>query len=154
MNIDLTARTNVREYNGKKYPSVSTFMAINTFERGEGGSNRTTIMLTPDDWYRWMATIAEILHNVKTIYVDNRISEDVKEDDYKIVNYKGEVLQMVPLMAKKDDMYIPAVRIIFNDESRFVDFPLIDIRGMYNICNKIDVFSAGLMAGTLGELQR
>lgn len=150
-NIDLTSKVEVRDFNGKKYPQVNSYMYLSINTRADGGS-RTSIVLSPEDWYRWTATVGELLHKVKTIYVDNAIADGVTDEDFKIVNFKGEVIQMVPLMAKKDSEYIPAVRIILNDPARFVDFPLIDIKNMYNIVNKIDVFAAGLVGGILGEI--
>lgn len=138
--------------NGRKYPRVSTFVSVTFMERdGSGTFKRNGISLTPEDWYRWMITISELLSKVKTIYVDNRISDSVTENDFKIVNFKGEVLQMVPIMAKLENDYIPAVRIILNEPSIFADFPLIDIKSMHNVLNKIDILTISMCACMLGD---
>ena len=137
--------------NGKKFPQLSTLVGVGLVDRSSGSFQRTQITLSPDDWYRWMITVGELLSKVKSIYVDGHIADNVTEDDFKIVSFKGEVLQMVPLMAKIDDNLVPAVRVIVNEPSRFADFPLIDIKSMYNIMNRVEVMSASMLGAILGD---
>lgn len=136
---------------GRKYPKLLTYVEVSLVERGEAQTNRYGVSLSPDDWYRWMAVIAEMLAKTRTIYVDGHVSDDVTDQDFKITNFKGEVIQMVPLMAKVEDEMVPAVRIIVNDPSRFADFPLIDIKSMHSVLNKVDLFTASLCGAVLGE---
>lgn len=139
--------------NGKKFPRVATFMSVGFGNRDSAGNfKRTSISLPPDDWYRWMIVVGELLAKSPKIYLDNHIADDVTDDDFKIVNFKGEVLQMVPLMSHSGNDYVAAVRIIINDPANFNDFPLIDIKTMYNVLNKIDVLSMGMMGAMMGEL--
>lgn len=151
LDIVLSTRATAQEINGRKYPVVSTTIIINIVDRSDGKTVRRGVMLSSEDWYRWMITIGELLSKVKSIYVDNRIADMVTEDDFKIVTFRGEVLQMVPLMAKKGDDLIPAVRIIVNDAGNFADFPVIDIKSMYNVLNKIDILTMSMVGSLLGE---
>lgn len=152
--LDITVSTKATPgvFNGKKYPRVSTFVYVGLVDKSNGSTKRNNIVLGVDDWYRWVITVGELLARVKSIYVDNMISPDVTDDDFKVVNFKGEVLQLVPLMVKMEDNLVPAVRVIVNDPSVYADFPLIDIKSMYNVINRIDVVTFGMCANILGDM--
>lgn len=119
---------------------------------GNSNGRGTSLTLSVEDWYRWILVVGEILARVKSIYVDNHISEEIKDDEFKITNFKGEVLNMVPIMARTEDGgYAPAVRIILNDPGRFTDMALIDIKSMHNVLSKIDVMTLGSLFAMMGD---
>lgn len=149
LNIDLSTRAISREINGKKYPSVTTNLSISILDSDR--RRKASVLLSVEDWYRWVLTVGELLARVKEIYVDNRISENINEDDFKIVSYRGEVLQMIPVVARIENESVPAVRIVFNDPAMFVDFPLVDIKSMHNVVSRIDVVTMSICANLLGD---
>lgn len=149
MSVDLSTRATVKEFNGKKYPMVTTTMIVGILD-GEK-KRKASILLSVEDWYRWILTVGELLARVKEIYVDNRISEGISEDDFKIVSYRGEVLQMIPVVARIENDMVPAVRIIFNDPAVFVDFPLVDIKSMHNVVSRVDVLTMSMCGNILAD---
>lgn len=152
LEISVSTRTTPGLFNGKKYPRISSTVYVGLVDKSNGSSKRNSVVLGLEDWYRWVITVGELLARVKSIYVDNIISPDVTEDDFKVVNYKGEVLQMIPLMVKMEENLVPAVRIIINDPSVYADFPLIDIKSMYNVINRIDILTFSMCANIMGDM--
>lgn len=139
-------------YTGRRFPTLSVFGSVGIVgTQSNGVRGNTSVMLSVEDWYRWLIVVGEILARVKSIYVDNHISEEIKEDEFKITNFKGEVLNMVPIMARVDNGYAPAVRIILNDPGRFTDLALIDLKSMHNVLNKIDIMTLGSMFAIMGD---
>ena len=152
LDISISTRVTAGTFNGKKYPKMQTFVYVGLIDKSSGTTKRNSVVLGIEDWYRWLITVGEMLTKVKSIYVDNMISPDVGENDFKIVNFKGEVLQMVPLMVKMEDQLVPAVRIIINDPAIYADFPIIDIKSMYNILNRIDIMTFAMCSNIMGDM--
>lgn len=137
-------------YTGRKFPTLTVYGSVGLM--GNSNGRGTSLTLSVEDWYRWILVVGEILARVKSIYVDNHISEEIKDDEFKITNFKGEVLNMVPIMARTEDGgYAPAVRIILNDPGRFTDMALIDIKSMHNVLSKIDVMTLGSLFAMMGD---
>lgn len=152
LDIGISTRVTPGIFNRKKYPRMSTFVYVGIIDKSSGTTKRNNVVLSIEDWYRWVIIVGELLARVKTIYVDNMISPDITDDDFKLVTFKGEVLQMIPLMVKMDENLVPAIRIIINDPAVYADFPLIDIKSMYNVLNRIDIMTFSMCANIMGDM--
>lgn len=153
LRIRLISACSYFERNGRKYPNVRTYGVVEILERsGDRTVSVSSVSLSPEDWYRWMHVIGELLAKTRVIYVNNdHIAENVSDKDFMVTNFKGEVVQMVPLIAKIENNIVPAVRIIVNEPSRFADFPLVDIKSMHNVLEKIDIITSGMCVNILGD---